>query len=276
MTDHYAVIGNPVDHSLSPVVHAAFARQTGQDLSYIKRFSPLTGFAATLRQFQAEGGCGVNVTVPFKEEAWRMADKRTARAELAQAANTLTFTATGILADNTDGAGLITDLQQNRKFQLEGQRILVLGAGGAARGVLSALLAERPNRLVIANRTVSRAHTLQERFAPHGNVSACDYAALQNEQFDCVINATSTGLSGESIALPDNLFAAEGLAYDMAYGKDSTPFLQFAQSHGAAHRADGLGMLVEQAAEAFYLWRKVRPQTQTVIARLRSGSANRV
>ena len=276
MTDQYAVIGNPVDHSLSPYVHAAFARQTGQDLNYVKLFAPLTGFAATVRQFRAEGGCGVNVTVPFKEEAWRMADERTARAELAQAANTLVFTASGILADNTDGTGLITDLQQNLDFRLADRRILMLGAGGAARGVMAALLAALPKRLVIANRTVTRALALQERFAPYGNVSACDYAALQNEQFDCVINATSTGLSGESIALPDNLFAAEGLAYDMAYGKDSTPFLQFAQSHGAAHRADGLGMLVEQAAEAFYLWRKVRPQTRTVIAQLRSGSVNRV
>lgn len=274
MTDHYAVIGNPVDHSLSPFVHTAFAQQTRQDLSYIKLFSPLTDFAATVRQFQAEGGYGVNVTVPFKEEAWRLADRHTERAELAQAANTLIFSDSGILADNTDGTGLITDLRLNLNFPLAHRRVLLLGAGGAARGVMASLLAELPLRLVIANRTVRRAQTLQERFAPHGNVSACDYAALQNEQFDCVINATSTGLSGESITLPDTLFASGSLAYDMAYGKDTTPFLQFAQSHGAAQCADGLGMLVEQAAEAFYLWRKVRPQTQTVIAQLRSGSSN--
>lgn len=275
MTDHYAVIGNPVAHSLSPFVHAAFAQQTGQNLNYVKLFAPLTDFAATVRQFQAEGGCGVNVTVPFKEEAWRMADEPTRRAEMAQAANTLIFSDSGILADNTDGTGLITDLQQNLNFSLAHRRILLLGAGGAARGVMASLLAELPIQLVIANRTVPRALTLQERFAPYGNVSACDYAALEEMQFDCVINATSTGLSGETITLPDTLFASGSLAYDMAYGKDTTPFLRFAQTHGTAQCADGLGMLVEQAAEAFYLWRKVRPQTQTVIAQLRSGSAIR-
>ncbi len=275
MTDHYAVIGNPVAHSLSPLVHTAFAQQTGQNISYIKLLSPLTDFAVTVRKFQTDGGCGVNVTVPFKEEAFRIADRHTERAMLAQAANTLVFTDTGILADNTDGAGLIIDLRQNLYFPLAHRRILLLGAGGAARGVMPSLLAELPSRLVIANRTRARAHTLQERFAIYGNVSACDYADLQNQQFDCVINATSTGLSGEYITLPDTLFAPGSLAYDMAYGKDPTPFLRFAQGHGAAQCADGLGMLVEQAAEAFHLWRKLRPQTQTVIDQLRSNSSNR-
>ncbi|MHB1678612.1 MAG: shikimate dehydrogenase [Sulfuriferula sp.] len=270
MTERYAVIGNPIAHSQSPLIHAVFARQTGQDLTYERLLAPLTGFAATLRQFQIEGGRGVNVTVPFKEVACQLADELTPRAHLAQAANTLIFTDTGILADNTDGAGLITDLRRNLNYPLARKRILLMGAGGAARGVIAALLAEQPLLLVIANRTISRAITLQQHFAPYGIVEACDYAALQGMSFDCVINATAASLSGASIALPDTLFAPGSLAYDMMYGDQATSFLHFAQLHGAAQCADGLGMLVEQAAIAFHLWRKVHPQTQPVIAQLRS------
>ena len=270
MTDRYAVIGNPIAHSRSPLIHAAFAQQTGQNLSYERLLAPLTGFAATLRQFQAEGGRGVNVTVPFKEEAWRLSDELTPRAQLAQAANTLVFTDTGILADNTDGAGLIADLKQNLHFPLIRRRVLLMGAGGAARGVIAALLAEQPLLVVIANRTVSRATALQQRFSPYGIVEACDYAALQGLQFDCVINATAASLAGESIPLPDTLFAPGSLAYDMMYGDQPSTFLRFAGLHGATLCADGLGMLVEQAAVAFHLWRKVHPETQPVIAQLHS------
>ena len=271
MTDHYAVIGNPVGHSLSPFVHTAFAEQTGQDIHYTKLLAPLPDFIATVRRFRDDGGKGVNVTLPFKEEAWRLADDCSERAALAQAANTLAFNDTGIGADNTDGAGLIADVQQNLRFPLAGRRLLLLGAGGAARGVIGALLAERPALLVIANRTVSRADLLQQRFASYGNITACDYAALHGTQFDCVINATSTGLSGASIDLPDTLFAPDSLAYDMAYGTETTPFLRLARRH-AGRCVDGLGMLVEQAAAAFQLWRGVRPETQAIIARLRSGA----
>lgn len=270
MTDRYAVIGNPIAHSKSPLIHTAFAQQTGQDLSYERLLSPLDGFSTTLQQFQAAGGRGVNVTVPFKEDAWRLADELTPRASLAQAANTLVFTDTGILADNTDGTGLVTDIQQNLGYALAGRRVLLMGAGGAARGVIAPLLAEQPAFLVIANRTAGRALALQRQFAPYGVVEACDYAALNDVQFDCIINATSASLAGELAPLPGNVFAPGSLAYDMMYGTASTPFSNYAATHGASRCADGLGMLVEQAAIAFHLWRGVRPDTQAVIHQLRS------
>jgi shikimate dehydrogenase len=270
VTDRYAVIGNPVAHSKSPLIHAAFARQTAQDISYERLLAPLHDFVGTLRQFRIDGGRGANVTVPFKEEAWRLADTRTPRAQLAQAANTLVFTDAGIHADNTDGAGLVTDILQNLGYALSGRRILLMGAGGAARGVIAPLLAEHPALLVIVNRTVIRANTLQHQFSPYGIVEACDYAALRGMQFDCIINATSASLSGELAPLPDGIFAPDSLAYDMMYGNAPTPFLGYAASHGAGTCADGLGMLVEQAAAAFELWRGVRPDTLPVIKQLRS------
>lgn len=270
MTDRYAVIGNPIAHSKSPFIHTAFAQQTAQDLTYERLLAPLDGFTSTVQQFQDEGGCGANVTVPFKEEAWQLADKFTTRARLAQAANTLMFTATGILADNTDGAGLVTDIQRNLGYTLAHRRILVMGAGGAARGVIAPLLAELPAFVVIANRTVSRAVELQRQFAPYGVVEASDYATLQGVQFDCIINATSASLAGELAPLPDSVFAPGSLAYDMMYGAEPTPFLRFASTHGAGRCADGLGMLVEQAAVAFELWRGIRPDTLSVITQLRS------
>lgn len=270
MTDRYAVIGNPIAHSKSPFIHTAFARQTAQDITYERLLAPLDGFNVTLQQFQDAGGRGVNVTVPFKEEAWQLADKFTARARLARAANTLMFTDYGILADNTDGAGLVTDIRQNLGYALARRRILVMGAGGAARGVIAPLLAELPAFVVIANRTVSRAIELQRQFSPYGVVEACDYDALKAMQFDCIINATSASLTGELAPLPTGVFAPGSLAYDMMYGAEPTPFLRFAANHGASRCADGLGMLVEQAAAAFELWRGVRPDTRSVIAELRS------
>lgn len=249
----------------------AFAQQTAQDMHYEPLLAPLDDFTSTVSQFQASGGRGLNVTVPFKEQAWQLADELTARARLAQAVNTLVFTDGKILADNTDGAGLVTDIRQNLGYRLTRRRILVMGAGGAARGIIAPLLAEQPAFLVIANRTVSRASALQRQFSPYGIVESCDYAALHNVQFDCIINATSASLYGELAPLPSGVFAPDSLAYDMMYGAEPTPFLRYASIHGAGRCADGLGMLVEQAAVAFQLWRDIVPDTQSVITHLRSS-----
>jgi len=271
MTDHYAVIGNPIAHSKSPLIHAEFARQTGQDMAYAAMLAPLDGFAVTVRQFQEEGGKGLNVTVPFKLEAWKLATLLTDRACLAEAVNTLKFEPDGtILGDNTDGAGLTRDILHNLGISFAGQRVLLMGAGGAARGVLLPLLLQKPELLVIANRTPGKAVELERHFAAYGPTEGGDYARLAGGLFDIVINATSSSLQGELPPLPQGVFAPGSLAYDMMYGKGLTPFLQFARANGAAHLADGLGMLVEQAAESFFLWRGVRPQTQSVITLLKS------
>lgn len=267
MTDHYAVFGNPIAHSKSPVIHTAFARQTGQDMDYTALLAPLDGFAECVAAFRAGGGRGANVTVPFKEEAWRLASRRTQRAEVAQAVNTLCFDGAEVLGDNTDGVGLVADLTGNLGFDLKGRRILLMGAGGAARGVIGPLLEQGPTLLFVANRTVERAVRLAEHFRDRGPVSGGGYAELAGP-YDLVINATAASLTGELPPLPEGVFAPGGLAYDMMYGRD-TPFLQRARAAGV-RTADGLGMLVEQAAEAFYLWRGVRPQTAPVIAMLRS------
>jgi shikimate dehydrogenase len=264
MTDRYAVFGHPIAHSKSPQIHAAFARQTGQDMTYEAILAPLEDFAASVAAFIAAGGRGANVTVPFKEQAFALANRLSPRAQRAGAVNTLTFDAEGILGDNTDGAGLVADLTRNLRCPLAGRRILLLGAGGAARGVIEPLLDEKPAALVIANRTVSRAQELAELFGQ--GVRACGFDGI-DAPCDVVINATAASLAGELPPLSPRLFTADTLAYDMMYGRD-TPFLSFARSHGAA-TADGLGMLVEQAAEAFYVWRSVRPDTAPIIASLR-------
>jgi len=264
MTDRYAVFGHPIAHSKSPQIHAAFARQTGQDMTYEAILVPLDGFAASVAQFIAAGGRGANVTVPFKEEAFRLANRLNPRARRAGAVNTLIFD-DGILGDNTDGAGLVADLTRNLHCTLAGRRILLLGAGGGARGVVEPLLDQQPAALVIANRTVGRAQELAELF--DRGVRACGFDAL-DEPFDLVINATAASLAGELPPLSPRVFTPDTLAYDMMYGRD-TPFLALARTHGAA-TADGLGMLVEQAAEAFWLWRGVRPDTAPVIAALRT------
>ncbi|HCA27750.1 MAG TPA: shikimate dehydrogenase [Betaproteobacteria bacterium] len=269
MSDCYAVIGNPIAHSQSPFIHAEFARQTGQDLHYRALLAPRDGFTSAARQFQAEGGKGMNVTVPFKEEAWRFATQLTERARLAEAVNTLQFGAEGILGDNTDGAGLVRDLQNNLGFSLSGKTILLMGAGGAARGVLQPLLAQRPARLTLVNRTPARADALKRQFAAHGEILACGYAALA-QPHQLVINATSSSLHGALPPLPETIFTPGALAYDMMYAKEPTLFLRFAAAHGASRLADGVGMLVEQAAESFTLWRGVRPDTAPVIALLKS------
>lgn len=273
MTDLYAVFGNPIGHSKSPAIHARFAALTGQNLCYEARLAPLEGFAVAIAEFVQAGGRGANVTVPFKEEAFRLCTRRTPRAERAGAVNTLVFDGAGILGDNTDGAGLCRDIEHNLGCPLAGKRIALLGAGGAARGALEPLLTAQPESLVIANITVDKALELVAGAADLGAVSGGGFADLAGRQFDVVINATSASLSGATLPLPEGIFAPGSFAYDMMYGQGETLFMAQARQMGAAQRADGLGMLVEQAAEAFALWRGVRPPTATVLADLRAQLA---
>lgn len=274
MSDLYAVFGNPIAHSKSPAIHAAFAAATGQDLRYEARLAAVDGFEAAIAQFVEEGGRGANVTVPFKEDAYRLASRLSDRAARAGAVNTLIVVGAGeVVGDNTDGAGLVRDITHNLHFSLTGKRILLLGAGGASRGVIAPLLAEKPVALAIANRTPAKAEALAAAFADLAAVEGGDFSHFAGRSFDVVINATSASLSGESLPLPSGLFAAGSLAYDMMYGKGETPFLQRAREQGAGQCADGLGMLVEQAAEAFFVWRGVRPATAPVLADLRTKLA---
>lgn len=270
MTDRYCVFGNPVAHSRSPAIHAAFAAATGQALTYEARLAAVDGFREAVFNFRAEGGKGANVTVPFKEEAFRLSTRLSPRAERAGAVNTLAFAANEIHGDNTDGAGLVRDIEVNLGFSLAGKRILLLGAGGAARGVIAPLLACKPAALTIANRSADKAEALAQQFSDLAAVDAGNFAKTAGRRFDAVINATSASLSGEALPLPAGIFAPGSLAYDMMYGKGETPFLTLARAQGAAHLADGLGMLVEQAAEAFLVWRGVRPDSQPVLAALRA------
>jgi len=268
MTDSYAVFGNPIAHSKSPLIHAAFAHQTGQDMTYSALLAPLDGFREAVSAFRAAGGRGANVTVPFKEQAYVLATRHTPRAQAAGAVNTLQFEADGILGDNTDGAGLVRDLVANLGFSLAGKRVLLMGAGGAARGVILPLLEQQPASVFVANRTADKATALAQQFGAQSKLSGGGYQALSGA-FDLVINATAASLAGDLPPLPDAVFAANALAYDMMYGQD-TPFLAFARAHDA-RTADGLGMLVEQAAEAFLVWRGVRPDTAPVIQMLRAA-----
>lgn len=270
MPDRYLVVGHPVAHSKSPLIHAAFARQTGQSLSYDRLDLDPPEFESGLAEFFALGGAGCNVTVPFKERAAAFANELSQRAAFAGAANTLWLGDEGVVADNTDGVGLVRDLK--RHLALKDRRVLLLGAGGAARGVLAPLLAEGPAELVIANRSADKAAALAGLAKALGRVDGAGYEALTGS-FDLVINATSASLAGETLPLPETLFAEGGFAYDMMYGREPTAFLRQAERLGAAVRLDGLGMLVEQAAEAFWLWRGVRPDTAPVLAELRDGLA---
>jgi shikimate dehydrogenase len=273
--DRYAVIGHPVAHSKSPRIHAAFARQSGQVMEYDALLAPLEGFRATVDAFRDAGGRGANVTVPFKLEAHALARRLTARARLAGAVNTLAFDGDDIVGDNTDGAGLARDLAVNLGCEIRGRRVLLLGAGGAARGVLLPLIDARPAALTLANRSEHKARELCELFREHaargGGVAlaAGGFAELAGREFDLVINATSASLAAETPDVPEGIYAAGALAYDMMYGADETAFLVAARAAGAARLADGLGMLVEQAAESFALWRGVRPDTAPVLAELR-------
>ncbi len=269
MVDQYAVIGNPVAHSKSPMIHEAFARQTRQDMTYERVLAPLDGFADTIRDLIAKGYKGVNVTVPFKFEAFALCDFHTEQAKSAGAVNTISFTANGIYGNNTDGDGLIRDITRNLDTAISGKRVLLLGAGGAAEGVFQPLLAECPGLLVVANRTLQKAENVVSKSHHESRqAKATTFEGLKNQQFDIVINATSTGLTDTALPVPDTVFAEGCLAYDMMYGRE-TPFMKQARNHGA-QVVDGLGMLVEQAAEAFAYWRGIRPETQPVIAMVRA------
>lgn len=274
--DAYCVMGNPVEHSRSPWIHARFAALTGQRLDYTRRLVPLDGFAEAVRAFAAAGGRGCNVTVPFKLEAAQIATTRSERVRLAGAANTLVFEGSAIHADNTDGLGLVADIQQGARVPLAGCSVLLVGAGGAAAGVLGPLLREGPRRVVVANRTIERAQALVQA---HGTLAALQKTELSAQTlqapgiaFDVVINATASSLAGEGVPVPASVLRPGALAYDMMYGPAAQGFLDWATQHGAQAR-DGLGMLVEQAAEAFVLWRGVRPPAGAVLAELRATMA---
>ncbi len=271
-TDLYAVVGHPVSHSLSPLIHSAFASQTGEAMEYTAIQAPLDQFEATVAGFFDRGGRGLNVTVPFKRQAWQMAAHRSERAEKAGAANTLLLDSEGLLtADNTDGEGLVRDLTQYHGIDLTAVRILVLGAGGAVRGVLSPLLACSPDSITIANRTPEKAVDLARLFADEGRLSACSFQEL-SEPFDLIINGTSASLHGDLPPLNPAAIGPESRVYDMMYSAHQTPFNQWAEQRGARATMDGLGMLVEQAAESFRLWRGVLPDTGHVRTLLRDRS----
>lgn len=269
MTDQYAVFGNPINHSKSPAIHRQFAEQTGQDMHYSKQLIAEGEFKKAAQDFFAHGGKGLNITVPFKLDAFSFAQQLTPRAQRAGAVNTLALQADGIiLGDNTDGIGMVHDMH-NLDWRLRDKRILILGAGGAVRGVLQPLLEEQPAQVVIANRTFSKAEELAAQFHDLGDLQARTFEQLNGEQFDIVVNGTSASLNGELPPLPENLLAANASCYDMMYGAEPTVFMRWAQEHGAAKIADGLGMLIGQAAEAFYVWRHIRPEVVPVITALR-------
>lgn len=277
--DRYAVIGHPVEHSRSPDIHARFAAQTGQSIAYTRLLSPLGSFTATVQAFAAEdtgkatGAGGCNVTVPFKFEAWQLATRRTPRAQRAEAANTLRFDAEGWWCDNTDGIGLVRDITVNAGVALAGKRVLLIGAGGAAAGVLGPLIEADPAALVVANRTADKAQALVDRHADlardHGVTLCAAPLDAPGSAFDVVINGTASSLAGAGVPVPASVLRPGALAVDMMYGAGARPFLDWAAQHGATGR-DGLGMLVEQAAESFFAWRGVRPATAPVLAALRA------
>lgn len=268
-TDQYAVFGSPIKHSKSPRIHMLFAAQTQQALQYSAKLVPAEQFEQAVKSFFANGGRGINCTVPLKELAWAYADQRTERAELAKAVNTLVLQDDGrILGDNTDGIGLVTDLQGNHDIALSQKRVLILGAGGASRGIILPILEQSPVSITIANRTVAKALTLADEFRHKGVVVACGYADLAGQQFDVILNATSASLSDDLPPLAEAILADQGCCYDLAYANKPTAFVRWGRQQQARKSLDGLGMLVEQAAEAFYIWRGVRPATADVIALL--------
>jgi len=271
--DQYAVIGNPIEHSKSPQIHTAFAEQTEQALNYGKILGPIDGFRATAAAFFEQGGKGLNVTVPFKLEAFQFADVLSKRAQQAGAVNTLLVGKDDkVYGDNTDGVGMVRDITRNHGGQILDQRVLVLGAGGAVRGVLGPLLEHNPKLLVIANRTVAKAEELAELFANKKTpIEACGFTDLADESFDLIINGTAASLGGELPPLPAGIVGPDTWCYDMMYSAEATPFNLWAAQQGAVKTLDGLGMLVEQAAESFFMWRQVRPQTGPVMAQLRGG-----
>ena len=268
MTDRYAVLGNPIAQSKSPLIHSEFARQTGQNMSYEAIEVPLGGFNRAVDAFRAARGHGINITTPFKLDAYAYANERLQRAELARASNCLKFDGDRVYAENFDGIGLVNDIERNLRFPLRGRRVLMLGAGGAVRGALLSFLEQAPAALVIANRDVGKARRLADEFGRFGTFAAGGYDDLGRTPFDIVLNATSASLRGELPPVPSSAFAPGCIAYELAYGKGLTPFLRAARDAGAGRLADGVGMLVEQAAEAFLWWRGVRPETHAMIERL--------
>ncbi|HAI96215.1 MAG: shikimate dehydrogenase [Cycloclasticus sp.] len=268
--DRYAVFGFPISHSKSPFIHQQFAKQTGQQIRYEAEEVRPENFDAAVDVFFKEGGKGLNCTVPLKELAYEKVDLLTERAKFSGAVNTIKRQDDGsLLGDNTDGIGLLTDLRVNLGVDIEGKRVLVLGAGGASRGIIGPLLKEKPLAFYLANRTVAKAKAMEELFAPIGVVQAGSYESLHEHQFDIVLNATSASLTGQLPPLADQLLAEGALCYDLAYSQEPTAFMLWAQQQKARLIKDGLGMLVEQAAHAFYLWRGVMPNSQTVLARLK-------
>lgn len=269
--DQYAVFGHPIQHSQSPKIHQLFAEQSGQFLCYEARDVPAPAFVAAVDSFFRQGGKGLNCTLPLKQLAWQRADKLSKRAVVSKAVNTLILQKGGtLLGDNTDGVGLLTDLTNNHGITLAGRKILILGAGGASRGIIEPLLQQLPAQLVIANRTVAKAIALSHEFAPLGNIKGCGYADIDQGRFDLILNATSASLSGKLPPLGEHVLAQQGCCYDLSYAKQATAFVLWGQRQHAAKSLDGLGMLVEQAAEAFYCWRGIRPETTAVIELLNS------
>lgn len=268
--DRYAVMGNPVAHSKSPLIHGAFAKQTGQGMDYQAILVDEGGLAQAVGNFQASGGKGLNITVPFKHDAWELMDERSEYAERAGAVNTILFKPDGRrCGDNTDGVGLVRDIVNNHGGRFENQRLLILGAGGAVRGVLGPILEQRPREIVIANRTIDKAVILAGEFSSSIPVTGCGFAELGEMPFDLIINGTSASMKNELPPVPASVITGQSWCYDMMYGDKPTVFMEWAKNNGATKYLDGLGMLVEQAAESFYLWRNVRPDTGPVIALLR-------
>lgn len=271
LLNRYAVLGHPIKHSKSPYIHRLFAKQTGLVLEYTAEDTPAENFQTAVTTFFAEGGKGLNCTLPLKELAWDFADHKTERAQLSKAVNTLALQAdNSILGDNTDGHGLITDLVINHQISLTGIRILILGAGGASRGIIAPLLEQAPQSVVIANRTIDRAIKLADEFHSEGSITGCGFEALKNQQFDLILNATSASLSRQLPPLPTGLLMKGGSCYDLAYGNEPTAFVHWGHENQAKNSLDGLGMLVEQAAEAFFIWHGIRPDTLPVIGLLNS------
>ena len=268
--DRYAVFGNPIEHSKSPFIHSRFAEQTGQQLIYTAERVDPDDFNQAVARFAENNGKGLNITVPFKQDAWKLATQRSARAERAGAVNTLVINAPGdYFGDNTDGVGLVRDLVRNHKLRLEQKSILIVGAGGAVRGVIEPLLASQPASLTIANRTRKKALQLAEDFSDLGNIRGCGLDEFGTDSYDIIINGTSASLSGELPTLPATLINENTFCYDMMYANEPTPFMRWARQHGAKHVVDGKGMLVEQAAESFFIWRGVFPETRAAMAMLR-------
>lgn len=268
--DRYGVVGYPVSHSRSPVIHRLFAEQTGETLQYELLRVPPEKLEQALRQFQRTGGKGLNVTVPHKRRVLRLCDHVGERARAAGAVNTISFRNSGVFGDNTDGIGLLRDLAVNLGLDLDDTNILVLGAGGATRGIVEPLLEMQPARLMIANRTLSKAEALVEKFGDSGPVAACGFDAVPtDDQYDLIINATSAGVRGETPPYPDKAVSSATVCYDLSYGLEPTPFTAWARRQGAAQAVMGWGMLVEQAAESFRIWRGVRPDTAAVLKQIR-------